>query len=363
MKKEKINMEEEKKSTKKKHIFLTVILWILAVLAVALVCAFAFWNYEISPVEKDSANEKISKIKIEEGCSVMDAALQLEEDGLIHSAKVFYYAARFNLLDRSRSFNLKSGQYTLKNTMSLKEIYQEVQVGSPEYISIHIPEGLTIKKTGRLLEENEICSFDDFLLAASDESLLKEYNIPSKTFEGYLFPDTYFFTKKMPAQDVVRKLADNFQFRISSVEELKSKNSDDLHEIVKLASIVEREYKVAGEAPLIASVFVNRLEHNIGLYSCATIEYIITEILDKPHPERIYYSDLKIDNPYNTYMWKGLPPGPISNPGLVALKAAACPEESDYYYFVLTNPEEGTHSFSKTFDEHKALENTSTVKK
>lgn len=106
----------------------------------------------------------------------------------------------------------------------------------------------------------------------------------------------------------------------------------ELHEFVTLASVVEREYRVKSEAPLISSVFTNRLKHGIGLYSCATIEYILTEIQGKPHPDRITYDDLKIDSPYNTYKWAGLPAGPISNPGLVAFSAALNPAKTDYYF-------------------------------
>ena len=116
--------------------------------------------------------------------------------------------------------------------------------------------------------------------------------------------------------------------------------------------MVEREYRVAEEAPLIASVFKNRIEENIGLYSCATIEYIITEILGKPHPDVITYDDLKIDSPYNTYKWAGLPPSPISNPGLVALKASANPPKTEYYYFTLKDEARGTHTFSRSFSSH-----------
>ena len=147
--------------------------------------------------------------------------------------------------------------------------------------------------------------------------------------------------------------ASYFFNKIKEIPGLAEKSAKDLNQIVILASIVEREYKVDEEAPIIASVFTNRIKNKIGLYSCATIEYIITEILDKPHPERIFEKDLKIDNPYNTYKWQGLTPGPISNPGLVALQAAAEPADTEYFFFQVTDPSTGKHVFTKTFDEHK----------
>ena len=124
-----------------------------------------------------------------------------------------------------------------------------------------------------------------------------------------------------------------------------------------LASIVEREYRVEEEAPLIASVFTNRLRLGIGLESCATLAYIITEIQHKPHPEYITLEDKGIDSPYNTYKWAGLPPGPIANPGRVALDAAFHPARTDYLYFVLRDPEEGKHYFSRDLDAHNKAKN------
>jgi UPF0755 protein len=119
-----------------------------------------------------------------------------------------------------------------------------------------------------------------------------------------------------------------------------------------MASIVEREYRADDEAPLIASVFYNRLKRNIGLESCATLEYIITEIQQKAHPEYITLEDEKIDSPYNTYKWAGLPPGPISNPGRIALEAAFHPARTGYLYFVLRDQQAGRHFFSRDLSEH-----------
>ena len=181
---------------------------------------------------------------------------------------------------------------------------------------------------------------------------MEKYQIPADSLEGYLFPDTYFFNPSMDAKAVVSMMADNFFDRIKTIQGLSEKSPSEIFDILIMASIVEREYRVESEAPLIASVFYNRLEDNVGFYSCATIEYIITEILGRPHPDVITYEDLQINSPYNTYKWAGLPPSPISNPGLVALSAAANPPKTDYYYFTLTNAEKGTHAFTKSFGSH-----------
>lgn len=331
--------------------------WILAALSILFVAAFGMWAYIAKPVDSEG-NSRFEKISVPSGASVRKISLLLKEKGLVKSADAFYYAARFNVFDRTKPFSLKSGSYTLSTSMGMKEIYQILQSGASEYISVVVPEGLTMSKIARIFEDKNICSAEDFLFFCKDSELLEKYKIPAQNFEGYLFPDTYFFIAQMEAKDVVEIMADNFFSKSAEISGVKDLSPSELHELVTLASVVEREYRVKSEAPLISSVFTNRLKHGIGLYSCATIEYILTEIQGKPHPDRITYDDLKIDSPYNTYKWAGLPAGPISNPGLVALSAALNPAKTDYYFFVLTDPATGRHTFSKNFDQHKAAENT-----
>lgn len=333
-----------------------IAVWMLAVVAVVCCIGISCWFSAIAPVTS-TQNEYTVKVRVPSGMTTKEVAAELQKQKLIKSAGAFYIAARFGLFDRNRQFTLKSGVYTVKSSMSLKAIFLLLQSGAQEYLTVSIPEGLTMSKIGALLEEKGVCSKASFLASCHSKDLLAEYDIPADTFEGYLFPDTYFLTPEMDGDAVVRRLVGTFRARVSTIESLKKVSAQKLHEVVILASIVEREYRVDSEAPLIASVFVNRIKKNIGLYSCATIEYVLTEIEGRPHPERITYEDLKINSPYNTYKWAGLTPGPISNPGLVALKAAADPPVTDYYYFVLTNKEKGTHTFSKDFDTHIAAEN------
>ena len=147
-------------------------------------------------------------------------------------------------------------------------------------------------------------------------------------------------------------MVENFFNTIKKIEGYSELSDDKLLYYVTLASIIEREYRIDDEAPLIASVFKNRLAKNIGLYSCATIEYIITEIQNRPHPDVITYADLAIDSPYNTYKWAGLTPGPISNPGEVALNAALNSAKTNYYFFRLVDANAGRHVFTKDFSKH-----------
>lgn len=307
------------------------------------------------PVEKKNVFEVT--LEVPTGTSAKDIAFDLKAKKLIRAESVFYAVVRFPvlrflLLGEKINFSLKSGVYKIKSDMDLKEILKVLSSGKQEFLRVSIPEGWTISKIAHRLENEGVCVAEEFRNACFDKNLLEKYGIVGENFEGYLFPDTYFFTPLMPAENVVVLMVDNFFSRIKSIPNLAELSMSDLSEVVILASIVEREYRLDEEAPLIASVFKNRIAHNIGLYSCATIEYIITEIEGKEHPDVITYEDLSVDSPYNTYKWAGLPPGAISNPGLVALDAAFNPEKTNYYYFRLVDATSGRHVFTKDFSTH-----------
>jgi UPF0755 protein len=327
---------------------------ILSFIVISVVGAFVFYTEELKSVTPDSSKEVISyKINVPSGEKTRSVALELKQQNIIKNDSIMYLYARLN------NFSLKAGSYHVKSSMSIPQIIDILQSGVQEYVRVSIPEGLTITKIGEILEKDKITSATAFYNAAYNEINVKNYGIPAKNFEGYLFPDTYFLTENMNADEVVKLMVDTFFKKVSEISDLEEKTSKEVFEIVILASIVEREYRVANEAPLIASVFTNRLKNNIGLYSCATVEYIVTEILKLPHPDIITTvgpnADTKINNPYNTYKWAGLPPGPISNPGIVALSAAIHPANTDYYYFRLVDVTKGTHVFTHDFDEHKEV--------
>lgn len=319
-----------------------------------------------------AAEQEVEKIRIEipSGMSISGAAALLKQNSLIRSEKLFYYAARYPQLKlflygaqtglsgqaeqagQAASFVLKSGIYYVSPSMNIAEIQTLLSSGQQEYIKVSIPEGLTISKIAAELEEKRICSAESFIKACKNPDFAASNGISGETCEGFLFPDTYFLTAGMTAEAVAKIMIVNFFDKIQEIPALTAMNAADLYDTVTLASIVEREYRVEDEAPLIASVFKNRLRRNIGLYSCATVEYILTEIEGRPHPDRILIEDTKIDNPYNTYKWAGLPPGPISNPGLIALKACSNTPKTNYYFFQVVDPAAGRHVFTTNFDEH-----------
>lgn len=340
---------------------LTKILSILIAIILLAVAGGIFYIFNQSqPVSKDTEAAKV-RVEIPSGISVRKVGNVLKENELIKNEDLFYYFARFPQLrqiifpkeDNSVRFTLKSGIYYISPAMTIPAIQNLLSSGQQEFVKISIPEGLTISKIAAILEQNRICSTEDFKSSCSNKDILDAFSITGETAEGFLFPETYFMNLNMNSDDVVKLMIQTFFEKTASIPNFSDKTPEEKYEIVKLASIVEREYRVEDEAPLIASVFKNRLRRDIGLYSCATVEYIITEILGRPHPEKILISDTQIDNPYNTYKWAGLPPGPISNPGLVALSASTNTPKTNYYFFQVVNPEEGRHVFTTTFEEHK----------
>ncbi|MBQ9206606.1 MAG: endolytic transglycosylase MltG [Treponema sp.] len=343
---------DTKKTKKRKNTFFSFFITAVGCIVLAfLACALAF---RISLSAPDSqVNAKEVRLEIPVGASVAKIAEILVQNGLIRSDRAFYLAARFPQLRlRESAPVLQSGFYLLNSSMNSLQIMDILEAGLQEQTKVSIPEGFTIRKIAALLEKNGICSADDFITVCYDQNLLEKYKIPSHSFEGFLFPDTYFFAPELSAERVLTFMVDSFFDKVSKIPAFEHKSPSEFYETLVLASIIEREYRVADEAPLIASVFKNRIEAGVGLYSCATIEYILTEIQGKPHPDVITYDDLKIDSPYNTYKWAALPPTPISNPGLVALTAAANPPKTDYFYFTLTDSTVGSHTFSKSFNAH-----------
>lgn len=351
----------------KGKVFLILLFFILLVIA-----AGGYYLYsQISPlkVSDDLQNQSV-RFEVPMGTSTFTIAEELQNKGLIKNAKFFYYFVRYPKLLNTffkdqpvpQDFILKSGIYHLNYQMNYAQLVNALCSGEQEYIKLAIPEGKTISQIGKILEDNNICQQEEFKAVCYSPELLNKYNIAGESAEGFLFPETYFFTLGMTARDAAEIMIETFFEKIKAIDGLAEKTPQELYNIVILASIVEREYRVADEAPLIASVFTNRLKQNIGLYSCATIVYIITEIQGRPHPDRVLLEDTKIDNPYNTYKWAGLTPGPISNPGLVALSAAANPPKTNYYFFQVVDSQAGRHVFTSTFDEHKASHNLSTKK-
>ena len=300
-----------------------------------------------SPAPGIPAQGKIFAVPAGENLRQITARLQ--RDGLVRSALFLRVVARLT----GTQGRYKSGYFRLLPGDTALDVHNLLVSGYQEQVKVTIPEGWTLKKIAAHLEAKGISTRAEVLAAASSPELLARLRVPAENLEGYLFPDTYFFPAGYPAEALLEQMVLNFFDRLGELDpEARKLPPRELHEKLILASIVEREYRLQKEAPLIASVFVNRLRYNIGLESCATLEYIITDLEDRPHPRYLTEEDKRIKSPYNTYKWAGLPPGPISNPGRVALAAALHPARTNFYYFVLKDAETGQHYFSDSLKQH-----------
>lgn len=311
-----------------------------AVLAIVVAATLSLWVFERLQPWEPGAPERL--FRVEPGDSLVRVAKRLESEGLIQDHRVFEWLARF----REQSGSLRKGEYRLSAGMSPAEILQHMVEGRVATFELVVPEGFSAAQIAVRLEEADIAPAGDFLAAAEDAALARSLGVPADRLEGYLFPDTYRFPHDLSGEEVARAMVGQF-FRVW--DELASAAGErglSLHEVVTLASIVEKETGAPEERPLIASVFWNRLARRMRLESDPTTIYGIDAF--DGNLRRVHLEDEA--NPYNTYRIAALPPGPIANPGRAALEAVIHPADSRYLYFVSRN--DGTHVFSRSYAEH-----------
>jgi UPF0755 protein len=279
--------------------------------------------------------------EIESGSGPGSVSERLAAEGLITNSAYLRF-----LLRTTAGGKIKMGVYEINDGMSAGEIASLISRGKVKMISITIPEGWHNRQIAdEMVAKGLVKTTDEFLKLTEDPQVLAKYKIPAKTTEGYLFPETYSVPLGYSATSFQDLMIRQFLKKAREAGAPENITPQELHEKVIMASIIEREALKREELPLMAQVFENRLEKRMKLESCATIQYLF----ERPH-KKLYERDLVIQSPYNTYIHKGLPPGPISNPGLPALRAAFHPEATDALFFVLKP--DGSHHFSKTFKEH-----------
>lgn len=344
------------------------IILIISVVIIAAACIFTFssLSYQInqSPCDYDDCSFVID-YEIKDGMTAKAVGRELKEKYIIFNDKLFYMFARFPgaaaLLTHKpqKIFKIQKGYYELSSEMNLVQIFEEVSSGKEKTVTVLIPEGLTVSKIAERFEKAGFGNSKDFISIATTQGkeILAELNIDLdiKSVEGFLFPDTYQVPVSYDSKKIISMMIKNLIKQLQETNDTKTVLEippKEFYNKLILASIVEREYRDPEEAGLIAGVFENRLSIDMPLQSCATVEYIITEINHKPHPKIIYFADLESTSPYNTYKYPGLPPGPISNPGLTAIKATFRPEKSNYLYFTLTDANAGRHTFSSDLTSH-----------
>lgn len=288
------------------------------------------------------------------GESAGDVAARLQREGVIHNAALLRAYLRYRGLD----VGIKAGDYSLRGSMSIRQLAEALQTALPDESGLTIPEGWRAEQIADSLPQEGLAfGSTEFLSAASSrpEGLSFSDELPDGVLlEGFLFPDTYSLSPTTTAPEFVRLMLEDFDARVTSdLRQGFISHGLSLYQAVTLASIVEREARVPDERPLIASVFLNRLTAEMNLDADPTVQYALGRQADGNWWKApLESSDLAFDSPYNTYVYPGLPPGPISNPGLDALRAVAFPAESDYLYFRALCDGSGLHAFANTFEEH-----------
>ncbi len=305
---------------------------------------------------KNAANETFIEFEVSSGITANQLAVKMQEQGIIKNQFVFRLYAKIN----GRDVKIKSGKYNLSPSMTPEKILDKLVKGESinDDIKVTIPEGSTLNMIAAILSEKGLIFKEDFFNSLEIERFKEKYFFlngfpPDASFEGFLFPDTYFLPPGKNADFYIDVLLKRFEdVYYNKVDKILKENKIEHtpYQIVTLASIIEAEAKLESERPIIAGVFYNRLKNGMPLQSCATIEFVLDE-----HKEVLSLNDLEINSPYNTYKNSGLPPGPIGAPGLSSMLAAANPAKVDYLYFVAKG--DGAHVFSKTYSEHINAQN------
>jgi UPF0755 protein len=320
---------------------ITIVLLLVAVVVLGL-AAYQAVKWAEGPVVPAQERPPSKVIFVPDGSTFQQVAVLLERERLIKSRSAFILLGRSQSADRK----IHAGEYELNAGMTPAEILSNLLNGQVLLHPITIPEGFTMVQIAELLAQHEFGNQGEFLRLAKDRPFIASLGINAETLEGYLYPDTYKFPRRAKAKDMltamVERLRDvygpEFQAR---AQELKMTQ----HEVLTLASIIEKETGSSGEREEISAVFHNRLRKRIPLQSDPTVIYGMPEF-----DGNIRKKDLSSPSPYNTYRLQGLPPGPIANPGIQAIRAALYPSGSRALYFVSRN--DGTHHFSATLTEH-----------
>lgn len=321
---------------------------ILVILLAAVIGGIVFGYNSVFNNTKpvDAGNHDLQEFVVDKGASTKKIAAQLEEAGLINSSLSFQVYVKQNGFDGK----LRNGTYLLSSGMSTEEIVDSLLNGIGETIKFTIPEGYTTEEIAGVFVTNNIMSEEDFWQVIengdfSQYDFLADQPMDRHRLEGYLFPDTYIIAKGSSPEAVIKAMLDRFSVVKSSLPDNKSGLSFD--DMVILASLVESEARVDEDRDIIASVYLNRMETDMPLQCDATVQYAMPE-----RKERLLYSDYKYESPYNTYLFTGLPPTAICNPGEKSLIAACQPADTEYFYYLWDKTTDGNHVFAKTYNEH-----------
>jgi len=286
-------------------------------------------------------------LNIEKGSSISSIARQLYRNKII--SNYYYFRIYYQLLFKDLSF--KTGEYKFEKPMTMREVIEKLHKGIVMLHKFTIPEGLIIKEIAQIWADRKIIKVDaeKFIKYARSPRLIRSLDSQAPDLEGYLYPDTYMVHKGITAQDAVELMVNGFKEIFSNTMKWRAQELNlTIRQVVTLASLIEKETSSREERFLISSVFHNRLKRGMGMDCDPTIIYALKR--DNLYKGKLGWKELKYDSPYNTRLYRGLPPGPICSPGFDSIEAALYPENTDYLYFVAKDSK--SHYFSETLKEH-----------
>jgi len=322
------------------HVFSRRLLLLSGILSVLAAISWGVGSQILNRPASDSLSRRI--VDIPQGSSLRQVATQLQDKGLLRHDWVFTWMGRLSGNER----NIIPGEYELYTSMRPTEILSTLVEGRLLTYPVTIPEGYTVLQIAELLERKGLANRDAFLRLTQDRAFIHQLQLNVPSLEGYLFPDTYFFRRHTSSEALIATMVKRARSILSPLVRERAKElTMTVQEILTLASVIEKETGISQERALVSGVFHNRLRKNIPLQSDPTVIYAL-EHFDGDLRKR----DLAVKSPYNTYYVKGLPPGPICNPGQAAIHAALYPAPTKFVYFVAR--QDGSHQFSVTLAEH-----------
>lgn len=350
-------MKERKKEGRVvRRIVAIVTLVALLIVGIVGISGYFYVKSALQPIDPKSTTE--IPVEIPMGSGLNSIATILETNGVIKDARIFKYYTKFK-----NETSFQAGNYTMTQAMTLDEIIKSLKSGKvyrEPVFSVTVPEGLTLEQISNIIEKNTEYTADQFMKKVTDNQFIEdmkgtypglltdEINDDNIRYmlEGYLYPATYAFYEEHPSLDeIISTMISQTNDIVVEYSAALEEKQMTVHDLLTFASLLEEEATAQTDRQTIASVFYNRLEADMPLQTDPTVLYALGN-----HKEQVLYKDLEVENPYNTYINQGLPPGPIANAGKISIEAVLSPTDTDYLYFLADK--KGNNHFAKTYDEH-----------
>jgi len=329
-----------KKKKKSNSITLYILAAFITIISVG--CCSVLIYYSVTSINPASKKNEMVLVDIPTGSSFYKVSEILNKAGLVKSRFLFYALA----MTKNATRSVKAGEYEFSDAMTPGTIIDKLLSGDVKTYKTVIPEDLTIKEIAEILMNNRLIDEKEFFALAYDSDFLNTLGVKTPSIEGYLFPETYHFDRSMSTRQIMRFMVSQFWKKVTpDMVKMAEERGFNINQFITFASIVGKESGNKEEKSIIAAVFYNRLKKRMPLQSDPTAVYDLKDFSGK-----IMRSHLKRNSPYNTYKIRGLPPGPIANPGIDSLKATLNPAQVNYLYFV--SKKDGTHQFSSSLDMH-----------